>query len=150
MARDSMPTVLKMVKGTRPSRVNHDEPQPEQGVPACPSSDDDVREIWDYTIKQLLAMRTVTMADRDTLHAYCEQVLIHRRALLLVKKEGAIIDGSHGGLVRHPAVTIAKEAAMMMKSLGGTFGLTPAARSAIKVGDQQPAKAQGAARLLSG
>jgi len=144
------PTALKMVAGSRKDRINNDEPVPEQGVPTCPSDDPDVREIWDYTIKQLLTMRTITMADRDSLHAYCEQVLIHRRAIALMKLEGAIVEGSHGGQVMHPAVGIARQSAMLMKSLGGLFGLTPGARSGIKVGDQRPAKAQGAARLLSG
>jgi len=145
MARSALPTTLKMVKGTRTGRVNHDEPQPEPGVPTCPTDDPEVREIWDYTMKQLLTMRTITMADRDTLHAYCEQVLIHRRALELMKREGAIM-----GARKHPAVAIARESAMLMKSLGGLFGLTPGARSMIKVGDQQAPKPQGAARLLSG
>src|SRR6187455_1290776 len=66
MARSALPTTLKMVKGTRTGRVNHDEPQPEPGVPTCPTDDPEVREIWDYTMKQLLTMRTITMADRDT------------------------------------------------------------------------------------
>jgi P27 family predicted phage terminase small subunit len=143
------PTALRMVAGSRKDRLNTDEPMPEQGVPTCPSTDPEVREIWDYTIKQLLTMRTITMADRDTLHAYCEQVLIHRRAIELMKLEGAIVEGPHG-VVKHPAVAIARESAMLMKSLGNLFGLTPGARSTIKVGDQRPAKAQGAARLLSG
>jgi P27 family predicted phage terminase small subunit len=152
MARErgtGMPTALKMIKGTRTSRINHDEPQPESGVPTCPTDDPDVREIWDYTIKQLLTMRTITMADRDTLHAYCEQVLIHRRALELMKVEGAVVEGPRGA-TKHPAVSIARESALLIKSLGGQFGLTPGARSSIKVSDQQVSKAQGAARLLSG
>lgn len=144
MGRAPMPTTLKIVKGTRKGRINHDEPQPETGVPTCPTEDLEVREIWDYTLKQLLTMRTITMADRDTLHAYCEQVLIHRRALELMKREGAVI-----GARRHPAVAIARESAMLMKSLGGLFGLTPGARTAIKVSDQQPERPRGAARLLS-
>jgi len=143
-----MPTELKLIAGTRKGRINRDEPQPESGVPICPSRDPEVREVWDYTIDQLLKMRTVTMADRDTLHAYCEQVLVHRRALQVVAEEGAIVEGPHG-MKQHPALGIVQTSATLMRSLGGLFGLTPSARSAIKVSDQQVTKPQGAARLLS-
>lgn len=142
------PTALKVVAGARKDRINTDEPQPQEGVPECPSDDLDVQDVWDYTIKQLMVMRTVTMADRDALHAYCEQVVVHRAALAMMKREGLVTYGPNMAM-KHPAASIAKDAAAMIKSLGGAFGLNPAARSAIKVGDQQSAK-QGAARLLTG
>lgn len=150
MATIARPTNLKLLAREKPSRINTDEPQPEDGVPACPSTDPDVVAVWDYTLKQLLVMRTVTMADRDLLHAYCEQVVLYRRATKVVSDEGILIPGMLGRLVKNPAVAVAKDAATQMRQFGAHFGLTPSSRSSIKVADQKPAKPQGAGRLLTG
>lgn len=144
------PTALKLLHGERADRINHDEPQPGEGVPDCPSGNPLVRDVWDYTIGQLKTMRTITMADRDALAAYCEAVVQHRVCAALLAKDGLVIGGSHGGLVRHPAAAIQRECAALIRGFGADFGLSPAARSRVKVADQQPAKEQGASRLLSG
>lgn len=144
------PTALKVLRGGAPSRINHDEPIPEEGIPLCPSQDPDVREVWDYTIRQLVRMRTITLADRDALAAYCTMVVQYRKAAIMVEEDGAIINGPRGP-VKHPAAAIMREAAGLMKQFGRDFGLSPAARSAIKVGDQHPKQAEASAsRLLSG
>jgi len=145
------PTALKLLKGERSCRVNSDEPQPEDGIPQCPTKDPEVRAIWDYTVDQLVKMRTITMADRDALHTYCEQVVIYRKAADLVRKQGAII-GVEGRQIKHPGTIVMKEAAAIVKMFGRDFGLSPAARTAIKVSDQQKPKQTGAdaSRLLSG
>lgn len=154
MARQTgtgQPTVLKLLAGTRNSRINHDEPIPEDGIPQCPSPSAEVREVWDYTIAQLLKMRTVTMADRDALNTYCEHVVIYRKAAERVREEGAIYTGERGGMRKHPAVSVMNESANVIKNFGRDFGLTPSARSSIKVADQRPKQTQAAAsRLLSG
>lgn len=147
--RAPKPTPLKLLAGTQKSRINTDEPKPDADVPECPSKQRDVRAIWDYTIAQLQVMGIVTMVDRDALHAYCEAVVAFREACDIIQREGPIIEGSHGGLVRHPACAMKKENAMLMKSYAQQFGLTPSARTSIRVGDAKP-KEQGAARLLTG
>jgi P27 family predicted phage terminase small subunit len=148
--RKPMPTQLKMIKGERQDRVNHDEPQPETGIPICPVSDRRVNEVWDYTVEQLRKMRVLTMADRDPLLAYCQAVVMHHRCSELLDGEGYLWQGSDGDvMVPHPAVKMQREAALLIKQFGAEFGLTPSARTRIKVGDQEPAKEQGANRLLS-
>lgn len=144
------PTALKLLKGERNARINHDEPQPDDGVPDCPSDNEDVRAVWDYTVKQLLRMRTITMADRDALHTYCEQVVQYRQAAEMIHRDGPIMD-SPTGPRKHPALTVMRETASMIKTFGRDFGLNPAARTAIKVADQAPKETQaGPSRLLSG
>lgn len=152
MARPPRPTALKLIAGEKKkSRLNDDEPMPQDGVPACPSTDPRVLEVWDYTVKQLLTMRVLTMADRDVLHAYCEAVAAHQAASEILAQEGTFIKlpGGMSPSVPHPAMRQQKDAAAMIKTLGGEFGLSPAARTRIKVKDQQPEKTQSAARLLS-
>jgi P27 family predicted phage terminase small subunit len=149
--RKPLPSALKLVKGERPDRVNDDEPQPEDGIPECPSEVHKVRAVWDYTVKQLTRMRVLTMADRDMLLAYCQAVVTHDLAVRAVARDGMVVQTSSGGLTTHPAIRIQRDAAAAMKSFGTEFGLTPASRTRIKVADQAP-KQEGvqASRLLSG
>ena len=145
------PTPLKLLANVSPSRINHDEPKPDGDVPGCPSKNPKVREIWDYTVHQMAVMGIVTMVDRDALHAYCEAVVAFREAVETIEREGSIITGAHGGLVRHAACAAFKENAMLMKSYAQQFGLTPSARTSIRVNESQlRPKEQGAARLLTG
>jgi P27 family predicted phage terminase small subunit len=148
--RKPRPTSLMLIAGDQKSRINKDEPEPEDGVPTCPSANESVQAVWDYTVRQLLKMRTITMAERDVLLAYCQAVVMHQDASRLVDEEGLLVS-TERGLIPHPAVRIAREAALQIRAYAGEFGLTPAARTRIKVADQQaPKQEQGASRLLSG
>lgn len=144
------PTGLRLVRGDRKDRVNTDEPQPREGLPQCPiDAAPDVHEIWDYTIEQLEHMRIVTLADRDALYAYCEAVALHRLTSQQIAREGFLIEGLHGGAVKHPAAQIQRDAATMMRAFAQEFGLTPSARSTIKMHVNDSGQEKGAARLLS-
>jgi P27 family predicted phage terminase small subunit len=147
--RGGAPTALKLLQGVAPARINSDEPQPDDGIPECPSKNKEVRAVWDYTVTQLVKMRTITMADRDALHAYCEGVVQYRKAAEMVQRDGSVIEGRLGP-VKHPAMTVMKETGAMIKMIGRDFGLNPSARSAIRMSDQKPARTEaGAQRLLS-
>lgn len=149
--RAPTPTPLKLLAAVQKSRINTDEPAPGDGPPDCPSKNKDVLEVWDYTVRHMDAMGIITTVDRDVLHAYCVAVVAFREAVDIVEKEGSIITSSHGGLVRHPACQAVKENAMLMKGFAQQFGLTPSARTTIRVGDSKlKPKEQGAARLLTG
>jgi P27 family predicted phage terminase small subunit len=144
------PTALKLLNGTRPDRINHDEPKPRDGLPVCPPDcSPQVREIWDYTVAELAVMKVLSPADRDGLRAYCEAVALHRMACEALANEELAEQALHGGY-RHSAVTIQRETAATMKTWAQEFGLTPAARSQIRVAGAKNPKPQGAARLLSG
>jgi len=143
------PTNLRLLHGDRKSRINDSEPLPNEGLPECPDSvADDVREVWDYTIEQLRAMQLATPADRDVLLAFCEAVVIHRKSSEVLAKSPVLIKGIKGGLVRNPAIQIQRDSAIVMRALAQEFGLTPSARSQIRMGTKKDS--DGAARLLSG
>lgn len=149
--RKPTPTALKLIQGQPDHKINHDEPQPTDGVPSCPSRNAAVRAVWDYTIKQLTHMRTVTMADRDALHAYCQAVVLFDQATQLLEDEGLTMPTVGGRYLPHPAQKIQREASNTIRSYAGEFGLTPSARTRIRVGDQTPKQTeQQASRLLSG
>lgn len=145
------PSSLKLLAGQQQSKVNDDQPNPDAGLPECPSTREDIREVWDYTVAQLAHMKVLTLADRDLLFAYCEAVITYQNAMEIVWDEGVLYDHPSRGMVKHPAMAIARDAAVQMRSLAIQFGLTPGARTSIKVSDSLPGKKEvGAARLLTG
>lgn len=145
------PTALKLVAGTRSCRVNDDEPQPGEELPECPAeADEAVRAIWDYTLSYLDQMRIVRAPDRDLLYAYCEAVVTHREASRALAQDGIVARASNGSVTKHPACSVQKEAASVMRGLAQEFGLSPSARSGIKMGQAEAPKGAGAGRLLTG
>lgn len=133
--RPGKPTALRLLHGDPPSRTNYDEPKPEPGRPACPpEASDAVRAIWDYTLDHLIVMGVCTGADRDALLAYCEAVAAHRQASKLIAEGPPMIKGHRGVMVRNPAFALQREAAATLRAYAHEFGLTPSARSEIRMG----------------
>jgi P27 family predicted phage terminase small subunit len=128
------PTQLKLLHGAQPYRINRDEPIPEQGNPECPDdASDEVRAIWDYTIKQLIIMGIATKADRDALRCYCEAVVTHRKACAILAKTPILLPGPvKGTVVRNQAVIVQRDAAAAVAFFARQFGFTPSARSEIR------------------
>jgi P27 family predicted phage terminase small subunit len=128
------PTALRLLHGDREDRINRNEPMPRDLLPVPPDSiARDVREVWDYTLNELTAMKIATAADRDTLLCYCEAVVTHRKASAILAKTPVLIKGLHGGMVRNPALQIQRDAAATIKSFAQEFGLTPSGRSQIQM-----------------
>lgn len=92
----------------------------------------EVREVWDYTLNELKHMRLATGADRDTLVAYCEAVVAHRQASQLLAKSSVLVPGLNG-MVRNPAFHVQRDAANTIRVFAAEFGLTPSARSRIRM-----------------
>jgi P27 family predicted phage terminase small subunit len=137
--------------GDRPNRINHDEPTPADGPPDCPDdASDDVREVWEYTLSQLIVMGIATAADRDALRCYCEAVVTHRKASALLKTPASVlIPGAiKGTVVTNPAVRVQRDAATLVRAFAQEFGFTPSARSEIHKGGASHGPAT--ARYLNG
>jgi P27 family predicted phage terminase small subunit len=144
------PTGLRLVRGDRKDRINSNEPQPREGIPQCPvDAAPAVHEVWDYTIAELEHMKVVTLADRDALYAYCEAVAQHREVSRQLATEGFAVRGMNGGMVKNPLIQIQRDAAALIRSFAQEFGLTPSARSTIKMHVNDTGADKGAARLLS-
>lgn len=149
------PTALKVLRGTNKRHINDDEPKTGDGKPVCPDeANDEVREIWDYTMSQLELMSLAASPDRDMLYAYCEAVWAHRRASEVIHRDGILVPGQLGPLVKNPALQVQRDAASVMRYFGLQFGLTPSSRSTIRTGAAQVPKPdkdeKSAGRLLAG
>lgn len=128
------PTALRLLDGDHhKSRFNPDEPVPDSALPECPAvASEEVRAVWDYTVRELDAMGLAFAADRDALVCYCEAVVTHRRACAVMAKSAILIKGLHGGMVRNPALQIQRDSAAAIRAFAQEFGLTPSARSSIR------------------
>jgi P27 family predicted phage terminase small subunit len=147
------PTRLRLLHGDQPCRINTDEPLPDPAAPQCPPGvADDVREVWDYTLRQLIVMGVATMADRDALLCFCEAVVTHRKASAILAKSPILVAGAiKGTVIRNPAIQIQRDAAQVVAALAGKFGFTPSARSEIHRGGAAGHGEQSSAeRYLSG
>jgi len=128
------PAKLRLVEGARLDRVNQHEPAPSTELPECPdSASAEVREVWDYTVAELDQMGLASAADRDALLCYCEAVVAHRKASVLLAKSDVLIKGIHGNPVRNPALQVQRDAAQVIRAFAQEFGLTPSARARIEV-----------------
>ena len=95
-----------------------------------------VRELrWTYTIGELVAMRTVTAADRDALLCLCEAAVTHRKASALLAWSTVLIKSarSENQLVRNPLLAVQRDAAHTIRLLAAEFGLTPSSRSGVRL-----------------
>lgn len=128
------PTALRLLHGDRKDRINRNEPRPRVADPEPPEGvAEDVLEHWHFYVDELRAMQTLAHCDRDSLLCLCEAVARHRRASALLAGSDVLIKGLHGGLVRNPAVAVQRDAALEIRAFAQEFGLTPSARSGIKM-----------------
>jgi len=92
---------------------------------------DDVAEVWRSTLEQLDIMELASPSDADSLRCYCEAVVLHRKASLVLAKSPILVKGLHGP-VRNPALQVQREAALTIKTFAQEFGLTPLSRQSLK------------------
>jgi P27 family predicted phage terminase small subunit len=140
------PTGLKLVRGDERRRINTDEPKPLPGPVERPAYLSRLAvEEWDRVAPHLEAMRTLTAVDTTALAVYCEAVARWRGLAEVVAKSPPVIQRD-GVLVKNPAYSQARDAAIEVRMFAREFGLTPSARSGIRVDVHH--HAEGAARLL--
>ena len=141
------PTRLKVLKGERPYRINRDEPDPGPGEPERPDYLSPLAaEEWDRVIGYLLAMGTVSAADVTALACYCEAVSRWRGLAQVVASSPPVIR-REGILVKNPAYSQIRDAAIEVRLFAREFGLTPSARAGIRVDHHH--HVEGPARLLT-
>jgi P27 family predicted phage terminase small subunit len=140
------PTRLKLLKGTEPRRINTDEPRPLPGPAERPGwLSKRAAEEWDRVEPHLRAMGTLTDADTTALAVYCEAVARWRGLAEVVANSPPVITRDKV-LVKNPAYSQIRDAAIEVRMYAREFGLTPSARAGIRVDHFHHG---GADRLLS-
>ena len=100
---------------------------------------------WNFIVPMLSQLGVLTEIDGKALAAYCEYFAMWRQALDEVRERGITLEEpivkftDEGPEVigtkykRNPAVTIANDAAKIMKSFLVEFGLTPSSRGRLRI-----------------
>lgn len=141
------PTVLRVLHGDRPDRINNAEPvAPTLPVEAPDWLSSDARAVWDRYAPSLIRRGVLTLWDVDAFAICCNALVRYREAQQLVDASSILI-GVVGRLEPNPALRVLRDAEDVFLRYAARFGLTPADRQQIKtevVGD-----ASGGADLLT-
>jgi P27 family predicted phage terminase small subunit len=118
-------------------------------APTCPAAPDFLdayaREEWQRTAPILFNLGLLTKVDTALFAVYCSTYAQWRSATELLAEAAAADPETHGllverdsGLIANPLIGVARRAANDMLRVAGEFGMTPAARSRIAAGPNQP------------
>lgn len=129
------PTNLRLLRGERrPSRVNLNEPRPRNLPMDRPGWLSALAaEEWDRIAPDLDAMGTTKAVDATALACYCEAVGRLRIATRIVGESGPLLMGDDGHVRKNPAVSQARDASYEVRMWAREFGLTPSARSPLRI-----------------
>ena len=133
--RSPKPTKIKVLEGNRgKKKLNTEEPQPDNGMPACPEFLSEIAQAeWHRLAPQLHRIGVLTQVDGNTLAAYCSAFDLWQDALRKTNQHGTVIKSPSGYPIQSPWVAIVNKQVELMNKLAGELGITPASRSRIKV-----------------
>ncbi len=136
--RPAKPTTLKVLHGDRKDRINRNEPTPE-GRAAVPteSLSDAAQRVWDRVAPDLIRKGVLTAWDEQAFTTYCQTVAHYQEAQRQLAEHGYTDRGAAGGIIKSPYWQIMRDAIGVMTTIGGRFGLTPADRTHLVVGEQK-------------
>lgn len=150
----SKPTHLKVIEGTRESRINRDEPLPSEGKAVKPEGMTPAAgEIWDGLAPDLMDKGCLTPWDVYTFEAFCEAVAQYhecRRLLYASQSDyGPFVErGAAGGVIKSPYHQMMRDCVETMAKIGSRFGFTPGDRANLTIDQGDNGPAHGAERLL--
>ncbi len=133
--RKPKPTALKVLEGNPGKRpLNKKEPQPKRQAPRCPSwLEPEAKKEWKRMAKTLETIGVLTQVDKAAFAGYCQAYARWKEAEEFLTKHGTIFKTPSGYIQQVPQVAIARNYLQIMKDFCSEFGLTPAARTRIKV-----------------
>jgi P27 family predicted phage terminase small subunit len=133
--RKPKPTALKILEGNPGKRpLNDKEPQPEKKAPRCPSwLEPEAKKEWKRMAKTLETIGVLTQIDKAAFAGYCQAYARWKEAEEFLSKHGTIFKTPSGYIQQVPQVSIAQTYLKVMKDFCSEFGLTPSARTRIRV-----------------
>jgi len=155
--RPSKSAKEKRLQGVRSERINNREPIPDLGDVVPPADlSDEARTVWDSLAPDLVRKDVLTPWDVDAFVVLCNAIVLGRRAQRMIDKDGPIVEApvfNRNGEItgervqRSEWLMVLKDANTDFARFGARFGLTPADRAGLKVGDGK--QQDPAIRLLS-
>jgi P27 family predicted phage terminase small subunit len=131
--RKPKPTGLKKLAGNPGKRpLNQAEPdfagsKPRKpyGLPYYAS------RLWDRLSDVLYHNGLLTEADMPVFEGFCYSFHFMMKAAKILKREGVLVEGRNGDLVRNPADLVYRQNYSQVMKAATEFGLTPSSRSRI-------------------
>ena len=146
--RRPRPNHLKALEGARESRINREEPVPQEAVIVPPVElETAAQAVWDRLAPGLIEARVLTAWNVDSFAVYCRSVALFNRAVAEVEAEGASTERKYQGVVPSPAFRAMIAMQKTMTALGAKFGLSPADRAMLKIEHSGPKS--GAERFIT-
>jgi P27 family predicted phage terminase small subunit len=137
------------LEGVEESRLNRDEPVPDEGLVVPPAGlPHSAQDIWNRLAPDLISKRVLTSWDVDEFANGCRIQALLNRALRESEESPLISPGSNDNLVLNPAIRAVTSLEASLRSIWSRFGLTPGDRAQLKV-DDGGGRRSGAARLLN-
>lgn len=135
IGRKPKPTALKILEGNPGKRpINEQEPKPNKKAPKYPTwLEPEAKKEWKRMSKTLENMGVLTEVDMTAFAGYCQAYARWKEAEEFLSKHGTIFKTPSGYIQQVPQVSIAQTYLKVMKDFCSEFGLTPAARSRIRV-----------------
>jgi len=141
------PTALKLLRGLPGRRpVNLDEPCPElAGFEPPDWLSPEARAEWEARAPKLIELGLLTEIDIDTFGAYCQTRVDYQHAVAMLRQTGEVIRVNvtkydkktqkplDGTVAASPYVRIRERSLARMQALAAEFGLSPSARSRVRV-----------------
>ena len=133
------PTPILKLRGSRELESRRDEPIPDVGRPIRPSwVKGRARKVWEEITPKLARMGVLTKIDRLALARYCDTWAMWHECREFIAKHGSMYpikgkDGKPKYFGQYPVVAQLHKHAEVLRRLEVEFGLTPAARTRIKV-----------------
>ena len=162
--RRPLPTAVKKLRGNPGRRrLNDQEPAAPAGDPEMPAGlPKAAKAEWRRILPELRQLGMLSKIDRAALAAYCHAYARWFQAEREAKRFGIVVkepimrynrEAEEDELIgyrykKNPAVTISETAQKLMKSFLVEFGMTPAARSRVRV--EKPADADPLEQFLEG
>ncbi len=138
-------TELKLLDGNAGQRaINEDAPKPSLAKNTKPFHwlSKPAQQIWRRSVPELIATGQLTKVDVDAFAAYCSACATFQQCEEFINKNGMTYESesvnSGVQIKKRPEVAIRSDALKIIRSFASEFGLTPSARTRIKI--EQPDK----------
>jgi P27 family predicted phage terminase small subunit len=133
--RRPKPTAIKILEGNRGGRpLNDREPRPAIVLPKPPDHLDTLaRKEWNRVAHELYSLGILSSLDVGVLAAMCVAHSDEIDAVRALRRQGKVLKDRHGRLYQNPMMKIANDARRDKIRFAIELGMTPSARSKIRI-----------------
>jgi P27 family predicted phage terminase small subunit len=151
LPRHPKPTYLKVLDGTRESRINRGEPSPSDLTDITPPEylSPAALAVWRRLVPDLMDKGVLSFWDVDLFAAYSDAIAVYRDCRVKIDTNYVVKGSVPGTAVKNALWRVALDALDIANKIGARFGLTPSDRAKNDVTEVEQKPTTGPERLLS-